>query len=227
MDEGIRTLKPVPTEQIDERLLVEYDELDPVRQAEVDRYLDQHPEARALADAYRADLECVKSGLVELPYRAAPTPEAIEHRVRRRRVYRRVVYSAGAACAACALAMALWLVRVSAPAPASEREIETHVAELNGRIADLERQVAELEASFDAREPASIELSLGEIEREGTAAILFEAGKFYERDNRDIEIALSRYREITTRFPNTKSAASAKERIRALTQAPENRRLES
>ncbi|MCC6698576.1 MAG: hypothetical protein IT365_23335 [Candidatus Hydrogenedentes bacterium] len=222
-------MKPAPTEQIDEQSLIEYDELDPVRQAEVDRYLDQHPDARALADAYRADLECVKGGLVEPPSPAAPTVDAIEHRVYRQRAYRRVVYSAGAACAACALAMALWLVRVSTPAqiPASGYEMETRVAELNGRIADLERLVADLEASFDAREPVSIELSLGEIEREGTAAILFEAGKYYERDNRDIEIALSRYREITTRFPNTKSAASAKERIRALTQASENRRVES
>jgi hypothetical protein len=101
------------------------------------------------------------------------------------------------------------------------------LAALNDRIASLERQVAELETALEQREPVEIELSLGDLAREETAAIVYEAGRFFERDNRNVALALSRYRDVVTRFPNTKSAASAKERIRALTQAQEDRRLES
>jgi hypothetical protein len=111
--------------------------------------------------------------------------------------------------------------------PAQPNEAVARLAALNDRIASLERQVVELETALDQREPVEIELSLGELAQEETAAIVYEAGRFYERDNRNVALALSRYRDVVARFPNTRSAAFAAERIHALTQAQEEEGLTS
>jgi len=272
-------------ERGDERLLVAYadGELDPVRRAEVERCLDAHPESRALVDAYRGDLDLMRSGLAgsqeaflsvaaqherakDAPPltppvhggRTGPLPVGgegwggvssaqceslaestsphspavdliaeVKRHVRRQRVRRRAAYSVATACAVCVLAITLWSASSSPPPPAPATEAEARLAALNDRIANLERQVAKLETALDRRETVEFELSLENLVQEESAAIVYEAGRFYERDNRNVALALSRYRDVVTRFPDTKSAASAQERIQALTEAQEARRLES
>jgi outer membrane protein assembly factor BamD (BamD/ComL family) len=153
----------------------------------------------------------------------------VERRIRHQRIRRRASYAVATACAVAVLVLTLWPASPSAPVadPAQPNEAAARLAALNDRIASLERQVAELETALERREPFEIELSLGNLAQEESAAIVYEAGRFYERDNRNVALALSRYRDVVARFPNTRSAAFAAERIHALTQAQEEEGLTS
>jgi TolA-binding protein len=121
----------------------------------------------------------------------------------------------------------MWPEKTADPVAPEAVHSQAHLRELNERIADLERQVAALQSDASRHAADAVYLDYGAIAQEESAAIVYEAGRFYERDNRNTAVALSRYRDVVNRFPNTRSAAFAAERIHALTQTKENEGLTS
>ncbi|MCL4692537.1 MAG: hypothetical protein KJ060_08505 [Candidatus Hydrogenedentes bacterium] len=219
--------RPEPKAPIDERTLVDYADqtLSPERQAAVERHFADHPDARALVDRYRSDIALLRKGLGDVPPSTAPSANAVHAREGRRQAQRRTMRAALVTCAAGIAAFLLWPENAVEPVTPQTTQTEARLRELNERIADLERQVAALQTDALQHAAYASSLDFGAIAQEESAAIVYEAGRFYERDNRNTAVALSRYRDVVDRFPNTRSAAFAAERIQALTQAHQDEGL--
>lgn len=222
-------MPPEPNAPIDEPTIVDYADhtLSPDRQAEVERNLADNPNARAMADAYRSDIDVLRNCLGEGPASTAPSVNAIRVRERRHQIRRRTTRAALVVCAASVFAILMWPEKTADPVPPEVVRSQARLRELNERIADLERKVAALQSDASRHAADAVYLDYGAITQEESAAIVYEAGRFYERDNRNTAVALSRYRDVVNRFPNTRCAASAAERIHALTQAQEDEGLTS
>ncbi|MBN2307630.1 MAG: hypothetical protein JXR94_01585 [Candidatus Hydrogenedentes bacterium] len=205
-------------------LLIAYadGDLDAEQAADVEKRLAASPADRRAVDEYRASLAVVVDGLAPAPAGRQASMGRLRGHIRRRRAVR--LGAAAVAAAALALCVHAGLRTGGQSAPADEpatASVDTaghaELAALEERIAELERQLARVQAAYAALAAAERPLvNRAQCEREEVAAICVAAARNIEERKGDMSGALARYRYAAEKFPETAAASQARERIAAL-----------
>lgn len=203
---------------VDERLLVDYADgtLDAEQAEAVEAQLAASPEYRPVVDAYRASLETMRSGLRNPPETKTVPLADIVRRARTLRVRRRVVAPIAGLATACAIVGLVWAGLYAPRQAPVETAAQAELEILYERIAELERGIAALKVAVEAQATREVPIYSAQMQNEQAAAIVMAAGLHMEQERKNIAVALSRYHDVLTYFPNTHAATSARERIQAL-----------
>ena len=201
------------------RRLVEYadGELDKAQASEVADHLGRCASCRQTLDEYRTSLHRVYHAIGKPPAGTVPTLLAVEQRaagIQRKQLALSLSALAAAACL-CLLAGTAAVIhfRETSPAVVERTAKDGEIETLKMRLAELEDQIAEIQAAYTTR-PVS---DIAQIEYEGVAAICVAAGINLDENIGDADAALKRYWYAVETFPQTAAAEKERKRISKLT----------